>query len=222
MRRLFIHIPKNAGMSIRHAHLPGVEVAGEGKHITPDYTEVVRVHMKANNEHHGFEHARWRDVRADLKRLPAFAVVRNPWARVASRYFFGKQVAKQGKPESQNYTFRTFDEFLDERHRWGEEPYYWHRAVRGWYQQLDYVTDEAGEVRCTVLRCERLARDLRLLTGFALPPRRRNVTEHGFPYQGFYSFPQRRVVADWYARDIEAFGFSFESAATRNVLCQDG
>lgn len=218
MNRLFIHCPKNAGMSVRHAKLPGVVVAGEGSHKSPEYTAAVRAQMAKNNEHHGFEHARWRDVCADLQELPAFAIVRNPWARVASRYFFGLQVAKQGKPESKNYTFRNFDEFLEERHRWGDEPYYWHRATRGWYPQLDYVTDETGEIRCTILRCEHLAEDLRAYMNVELPPRRRNVTTETRPYQDLYTAAQRDTVAEWYAADIEAFGFTFESAATREVV----
>jgi hypothetical protein len=219
MKRLFIHIPKCAGMSIRHGLRGKVIVAGEGGHKNPEYTEAVRAHMKTRGEHHGFEHARWRDVREDMQRiLPAFAIVRNPWARVASRYFFGLQVAKQGKPESKNYTFRSFDEFLDERHLWGEEPYYWHRATRGWYPQLDYVTDEGGtEIKCDILRCEHLAEDLERYAGWTLPPRRRNVTEEKMPYQELYDCEQRKAVADWYQEDVETFGFRFDGAATRNV-----
>jgi len=220
MNRLFIHIPKNAGMSIRHGLRGRIQVAGEGVHKSKEYTDAVRAHMKSRNEHHGFEHARWRDVRPGFTAsVPAFAVIRNPWARVASRYFFGLQVAKQGKPESKNYTFRTFDEFLDERHLWGEEPYYWHRATRGWYPQLDYVTDEGGtDIKCDILRCEHLAEDLKALTGWELPPRPRNVTETKVPYQELYDYEQRKVVADWYQEDVEVFGFRFEGAATRNAI----
>lgn len=219
MKHLFIHIPKSAGMSIRHGLKDQIVQARPDMHKSPEYTKAVREHMAKRNEHHGFEHARWRDLSEEAHKLPAFAIIRNPWARVASRYFFGRFVATQThKAESKNYTFGSFDEFLEERHRWGDEPFYWHRATRGWYPALDYVSDESGNMRCTLLRCEHLAEDLLHYMGAVLPPRRRNVTINTWVYQECYTEAQKRIVADWYALDIEWWGFTFDSAATRNVM----
>lgn len=202
-------------MSVRHGLRGKISVATPEFHVSPEYTAGLDAHMAARNEHHGHEHARWRDLSKSAQSMPCFAILRNPWARVASRYFFGRQVAQQGKPESKNYTFRTFDEFLEERHVWGHEPFYWHRAARGWYPALDYVTDEGGEIRCDLLRCEYLAHDLYNYAGWVLPERRRNVTADTIPYRELYTPRQIQVVADWYAADIEAFDFEFDTPARR-------
>lgn len=221
---LFIHIPKSAGMSVRHGLKHEIKVAGNRNkdYGLPGYAKALEAYMEMRGEHHGRQHARWRDVCAELKSRPAFAVVRNPWARVASRYFFARFVATQKhKPEHVNYDAKqSFDSFLEERHTWGGEPFYWHRAARGWYPALDYVTDSEGEIRCTILRCEHLAEDLWKYRRWKLPPRRRNVTINKIPYQELYTNGQRKIVEEWYACDIETFGITFDGCATRNVLCE--
>lgn len=220
MTHLFIHIPKCAGMTIRHGLKGRIVVAGEGMHKTPEYTDAVRQKMADDEEHHGFEHARWRDVRTDLRILKTFAIVRNPWARTASRYLFARHVLRTGGTHGRGYekTASSFDAFLEERHEWGGEPYYWHRAVRGWYPQTDYVTDEEGNIRCDVLRCEKLDLDLYAYMGVE-EMRSRNVTVKDSPLPWQYLYEDRRriqIVADWYAKDIETFGFDFDKPATKN------
>ena len=111
----------------------------------------------------------------------------------------------------------NFDEFLEDRHRWGSEPFYWHRAVRGWYEQLDYVVDEGGNIACDILRTELLTSELTRYFGRA-PDRRHNVTLGAQPYRMLYNARQIQIVADWYSRDIEVFGFDFHTTATRNCL----
>jgi hypothetical protein len=221
---LFIHIPKAAGMSIRNGLRGQIRVAGSKDTDFADsvYLEGLTAHMKMRGEHHGRQHVRWRDVAGELKLNGAFAIVRNPWARAASRYFFGRFAATETrKPQHVNYKAdQTFEEFLEERHTWGHEPFYWHRAARGWYPSVDYVTDEAGELRVTCLRCEHLADDMMAYRGWKLPPRRRNVTINKIPLAELYKDPKHvQIIADWYARDVAMFGFDFDSAATRNVLC---
>ena len=76
-------------------------------------------------------------------------------------------------------------------------------------------------IRCTLLRCEHLAEDLLHYMGAVLPPRRRNVTINTVPYPTLYNKERQAIVADWYAADIETFGFTFFSAATKAVMACD-
>ena len=121
-----------------------------------------------------------------------------------------------------SYTFRNF---LSERHKYGGRPFYWHRAIHGWYPQVDYVTDESGALQCDVLRLEHFEDDARAYLGLKDPIRVRNIsnTEHK-DYRTFYDSESFQIVAEWYRRDIEFFGFTFEGAAVKNTyasLCNN-
>ena len=164
MYNLFIHIPKNAGMTIRRSPMLNnrIIIAGSNIHKSPQYSQAVLDKMNSLGDHHGFEHARWRDIHPTVReRNTAFAIVRNPWDRVVSRYFFAKKVIEIEKKVDPSYAdISSFEAFLDERFKWGEEEYMWHRAVRGWYPAMDHITDEQGNVRCDCLRLENLSNDL--------------------------------------------------------------
>lgn len=208
--KLFIHIPKTGGMTIRHGLKDRIVVA-ERRNLPADYATDVKATMDAHGEHHGFEHARWRDVRKDIReKHPAFAIVRNPWDRVLSRYTFAK-IANDKSGQ------KTFRKFLDERHEYGGKPYFWHRAIRGWYPQRDYVVDLDGAIRCDILRFG--TDDIERYFGLEKPLRIRNVSNtQGLDYREFYSAKERRIVEDWYAEDIEFFGFTFDGGATKWTL----
>ncbi len=209
--RLFVHIPKNGGQTIRRGLPDRIIVAKSGNHISPEYTNKLHNMMSKHEEHHGNEHARWRDWRKDLRdKYRAFAIVRNPWSRVVSRYTFAH---RRKEYQSGSGSFR---EFLEERHIYGEMPYYWHRPIRSWYQQKDYVTDESGGLRCDVLRfaTDDVCRYFKL----SEPLQIRGVSNiAGKDYRDCYGDEEYDIVADWYQRDIEYFGFTFDGHATENI-----
>ncbi len=217
---LLIHIPKNAGVAMRrHRELETRMVRVERAFlISPEYRrELLRV-MKEAGEHHGVPHARWRDVREDVRRkLQAVAVVRNPWARVVSRYRFALTAMESGRAPA-DYVPDSFEAFLEERHVYGNRPFYWHRAIRGWYPQADHVTDEAGNLRAHILRQERLSDEATRYFNLKTPLRRRNVSRAGGEkhWKDYYTQKTIQIVADWYAKDIEMFGFDFDTPARRN------
>ena len=94
LKKLFIHIPKNAGCTIRlNKELKNKIIDASPKtHISKAYTASLLDTMNTLGDHHGHAHARWRDFRGDLRaNHQAFTIVRNPWARVVSRYFFAKK-----------------------------------------------------------------------------------------------------------------------------------
>lgn len=209
MKRLFVHIPKNGGMTIRKG-IPGkILTAGEGRQISTAYTNAVRQTMDADGEHHGFEHCPIRYWRKDLRRdRRAFAIVRNPWDRVVSRYLFAKF-------HNDPCGDCSFSEFLSQRNVYGDRKYYWHRAIKGWYPQTYYVMDR-GKLACDILRFG--TSDVEDYFGLAKPLPVRNVTNiERLDYRDFYGQYEHDVVAEWYVDDIDFFGFTFEGGATRNL-----
>ena len=221
-KKLFIHIPKNAGMTIRSSPIirPKIILAGEHNHISEEYTKAVFKKMEELNEHHGFEHARWRDCSEDARKHRAFAIIRNPWDRVVSRFFFAKKVIEVEKVATSEYTdTSSFEAFLEERHKWGGKEYMWHRAVRGWYPAFDHVSDEQGNIKCDMLRFERLNQELCTYFGIAIMSKARNVTGlNPGTYKDIYTRKTAQIVADWYKKDIDTWGFDFDTGATRNIV----
>lgn len=225
IEKLFIHIPKNGGMTIRRNKVlrPKVILATPDVHISPEYTRGLHRKMKEIGDHVGNEHARWRDITPRVtNNVQAFAFVRNPWDRVVSRYWFAKKVIEIEK-ESDHYgeknyaDISSFEAFLEERHKWGGQEYMWHRAIRGWYPAFDHVCNRHGEVKCDILRFESYNEDIRAYLNIAFDPQPRNVTAvYNAPYQQMYTNKTRQIVADWYQKDIDYWGFDFDTGATRN------
>jgi len=213
---LFIHVPKTGGMSVHHGLGRLIrETLSRDKLKSLDYAATIEQHMRSKGEPTpGYRHARWRDVKPGWRdKGRCFTVLRNPWSRVVSRYRFGLNTWA-----TRPYNYTNFEEFLAEHEEWGQEPYYWHRAVRGWYPAVDHVTDGQGNLKCDVLRTEHLDDDIWAYFGKRLPPRRRNVTRgDAVDYKTFYDDRTIQLVADWYAEDIEMFGFDFDTPATKNL-----
>ena len=219
-RNLFIHIPKNAGVSMRKAPQLHWKMVGVHKTFLKDaaYLDALRLEMGAAGQHHGIGHARLRDVKPWIvRRLRPIAVLRNPWARTVSRFRFARLIEEQGSRfASVNTT--SFEAFLDTRHQDGHRPFFWHRAVRGWYPQRDYVVDSDGNVAADLLRQEHLKEESLKYFGLREPIKPRNETRRGDldNWQQYYTPQSIQIVADWYEADISTFGFDYDTAATRN------
>lgn len=220
-KKFLIHIPKCAGMTIRRSSVLSSKIicATQDTHKSKEYSKNVKKKMDSLGDHHGFEHARWRDIRKDITdKYQAFAVARNPWDRVVSRYFFAKKVIEVEKTQSTSYAdVSSFEAFLEERHKWGNEPYMWHRAVRGWYPAVDHVCDEEGNLKCDMIRFDKLNEDLCAYFGIKEMTRARNVTGlNKKRYMDMYNPTTLQIVADWYADDIDMWGYDFDTGAKKN------
>jgi|TARA_B100000085_G_scaffold117582_1_gene107098 hypothetical protein len=219
--KVFIHIPKNAGMTIRRSDALRDKImwAGPQVHKSSNYTAAVKSHMDSIGDHHGYEHARWRDLNPSIVNANgSFAVIRNPWDRVVSRYFFAKKVIEVEKKEPVGkHKVDSFEHFLEERFEWGDMKYMWHRAIRGWYPAYDYVTDKEGNIKPDILRFENLNSDLCFYFNIPEMTRARNVTAlNPGTYKDLYTPETIQIVADWYAKDIETFGYDFDTGPTKN------
>jgi len=221
----FIHIPKNGGMTIRRSDKLQIQIASKNTHKSELYSNMVVSTMNASGDHHGFEHARYRDIHEKYKMgdYKFFAVTRNPWARVASRFMFAKASIQLGKAHApKDYCdVSSLDAFLEDRHNWGGKEYYWHRAIRGWYNALDHVCDDNDIVMCDMLRLEHLNEDCEKYFGIPEMSGPRNVTAIKYNYKDLYNEKSIQIVADWYKKDIEYWGYDFDTAATKNYWNTD-
>jgi len=225
MKKFFIDIPKNAGMTIRKSPVLKNKIiaATENTH-KPGHANNVKTIMKLLGDHHGLEHARWKDIDSQYQKdYTFFAVVRNPWDRVVSRYFFAKKVIEVEKKVPASYAdVSSFEAFLEERHKWGHQKYMWHRAVRGWYPAFEHVTDEYENVKCDIIRFEYLNDELCKYFNVSEMSRARNVTAlNTGSYRDLYTPKNIQLIADWYQKDIQTWGFDFDTSATKNYYYEE-
>jgi hypothetical protein len=154
----------------------------------------------------GHGHIEWRELRpfllGRLEVMTSFAVVREPFARFASLAKFIHR-DQGGLPE--DYLPRLKDLLTDPARNE-------HVLLRAQYR---FVCDDAGELRCRILRYERLADDLAALgqdLGLAIPrPPRVNVSPAGRPLE--YDTELRDMVSKRYAEDFRRFGYDPEGMA---------
>ncbi len=190
--KLFIHIPKNGGSSVK---------ADERTNKFVIFNTGV-----------GW-HSRWKDTPKKISdAYKAFGIIRNPWSRTVSRYMFGVESIYRGDHSA---IPKNFDEFLETRYVWKNE---WADPIRSWNTQYDYVCDENDIVRCDILRLEfiddELSPYLNLNTPYIV---RENVGDYTRNYQDYYNNEQTiQIVADWYEQDIDYWGFDFDTSATKN------
>jgi hypothetical protein len=217
---MFVHIPKNAGVSVRKS--PALHnrliSADPYFHKSKKYTRQLTRVMRESGEHHGYQHARWRDIHPSVtERLTSVAIVRNPWARTVSRFRFVQTAMQQGTAKH-GYSSTDFEEFLEERHTYGGRDFFWHRAIRGWYPQADYVLDERGNLKVDVLRFEKMEDEILSYFQADLRKHKNKSADWQDDYRHLYTAKTKKIVGDWYAKDVELFGFDFESSATTSTF----
>jgi hypothetical protein len=198
----FIHIPKNAGESVRHALFLQRDIS-----LSDPY------------------HYRYMDI-ADCvgRQLKFFAVVRNPWSRTASRYNFGRQNARRwphDDPRRRYIERATFEDYVRDQvvlpiPEHPDQP--WMGPLSSWFNQLAWLRDETGRVACDCLRMESLEQDLSTYLGRRIHLPRKNETRVRHDYRGMYTGELRDIVAKTFQEDIKYFGFEFDGPATRNVF----
>ncbi|WP_202593874.1 sulfotransferase family 2 domain-containing protein [Desulfohalovibrio reitneri] len=186
---IFVHIPKCAGVSVCLALFGNL--AG-GHRTIREYAAIFSP----------------REFRKFFK----FTVVRNPWDRLVSAFLFLK---RGGMNED--------DRRWAERHiaRFNDFPAF----VSGWLSpenartyhhfrpQFDYLTLDGQNLSVGyVARLETLGKDFGVISdklGLRARLDRKNVNRAKRPYREYYDEPSKRIVADVYAKDVEAFGYEF-------------
>jgi hypothetical protein len=191
----FIHIPKNAGTSIR----PWVHPMDhdDTKEKLPEY--ITKIGMDKHLPHSKLKPNSMFDSQ--------FAIVRNPWARMVSLYH-DKQ-----HPHTEPMSFLTFihklKEFKYDGHWWCNPP---HKCFA---QQLDWISIN-GKPMIDVLPFNNLQENLEEYLGHQVFLEHLNKGHSFTNYKSFYNKYSREMVANHFIKDIEHFGFDFETEATRN------
>lgn len=121
-----------------------------------------------------------------------FSFERNPWDRQVSWYYY-KTKSKEQRP--------SFDKFLADRRRAYVENYDLYsldgRVALDFVGQYETLVEDFGTAVAAIG-----------LPAVTLP--RTNVSpDQGRDYRRFYRDETRDRMADWYAREIEAFGYAF-------------
>jgi len=201
----FIHIPKNAGQSVRDALYLQRDVS-----LSEPF------------------HYRYVDIADKVGRdLKFFAVIRNPWSRTASRYNFARQTAQRWPTDDPRREFManaSFAEFVQQQRilpipEHPGQP--WMGPLSSWFNQLQWIRDERGVVVCDCLRMESLDNDLCAYLERPIDLRHRNVTKASYDYRSMYTDELVEIVARSFREDIDFFGFSFEGPAIRNIFAAE-
>jgi hypothetical protein len=206
-RFIFVHVQKTAGSSfetVLREHFPDA-VHWHGRHG----------HARSAIEEIGAE--KWGEYFS-------FGFVRNPWERLVSWYSMidrhRRELPLHKRLSKSPFTAniwnqviqkgQTFEMFINNC-----TDVVWdngcHKSFA--FNQLDYLGDAEGNLLVNEMgRFENMAEDSerilqRLGVEVTLP--RINVSEHGH-YSDWYNDRTRDIVADRFARDIAAFGYTFD------------
>lgn len=222
---LFVHIPKTAGQSIEQVFLDLNDLtwANEDRaqlllrpNTDPSAGPPRLAHLTAS-EYLQYGYVQQQAFDKTFK----FAFVRNPWSRLVSEYRY---------KHSEKYDFRSFvlEHFptkTDDKHSSGADNY------RHVVPQVDFLLDKDGQLLVDFVgRFENLQADFdTVCEKLGIPAERlsrrnssnaleNSVSQTTFAtanansshYSSFYDEETRAFVAQYYAADIERFGYQFK------------
>lgn len=186
---IFIHIPKNAGLSICYTLFGNT--GGSHRKIM-DYKKIFSP--------------------STFKKYYKFTFVRNPWDRLVSTYFFLK---KGGLTEKDKIwadlnisTYSCFEDFVN---NWLNED----NISKSLHFQHQYVflEDENGNLPIDFIgRFENIEKDFLIISeklGIDRELKKSNSSERNIDYRSYYNDETRRKVLKVYKKDICLFNYNF-------------
>lgn len=200
-RYIFVHIPKVAGNSVRDA----LQGGNWKKRGMPPYRG----------------HITLRDLikKVGIKTINArfkFAFVRNPWDRTLSLYsHYIQKSTKYNDWKKQGFDFWAINtlEHLHTHIRWGEDHFLtqqveWLEPGVDFVGRFEYLIEDFNEVSKHIGNKAQIKHN------------RRTSTNHK-NYKDVYTEEAKEKVAKVFARDIDYFGFTFDSTAVKNIKFQN-
>lgn len=209
-KTLFIHIPKNAGISVSK-NCPAIPVS-EGL-ISADVKNEIQnrnpIFYRDFIKHVPYYHLD-KQVLSQSDRV--MAIVRNPWSRLVSMYHYVDRIRPDTISTSYDQKKISFDEYLNRMDNFEMSPFhYCNHPYDQWGNQLDWIPEHID-----ILRYENLQEDIQSYFGNNVQLTKENVGNYEKDYKEHYNEEQKEKVARWFNRDIERWGFTFESGATKN------
>ena len=202
-KHILIHIPKNAGTSIRQNAdgrlVHAIQKQNVTKTVTPDHLDFMVHHCPATYLHR------------QLKSHPKVAVIRNPWSRLVSLYEHADHLREHGVGDYFQREKISWDEFIDRIDSYIQTSvFYYNHPYDHFASQSDWLTPEVK-----LLRYEHLSEDYEKLfkTPLTTIANKGVYKEH---YTCYYSKNQIEKVREWFRYDIYKFGWDFETTA-RNI-----
>ena len=159
-----------------------------------------------------FQHKTALELRAELgasrwERRFTFTVVRNPWDRAVSHFYYRVMTNQTGLGDNPI----DFSEWI-ERVYVDQDPKYYDQP-RMFMPQVDWLADEKGRLLVKLVgRYESLERDFTQICKHigrvqaTLPRLKASTRPH---YREAYNDRAAEVVARWFAKDIAAFDYAF-------------
>ena len=197
---VFVHIPKTAGSSIASEKYGGVLYESLGKN------DLYRGGHKTVSELKEIVGEQWNGY---FK----FCFVRNPWDRFVSLYFYfkgdviganydNKINTKLGRKA---YNCKTFKQFCKKYTTFESNRHFWPQS--NWiYENGKLCIDFVGRLETINQDFKAICKKLDL-PEVQLPHYLK--TSHG-DYRGYYDESSKRLVGEYYRKDIELFGYRFE------------
>lgn len=220
---LFIHIPKTAGQAIARSNL-----------VTPVTINYMCDKIKAIESMDPNHILDIRPIAPVFKHLPysyidksvlsrfdsIITVVRNPWSRAISLYNYVDSIKHITQKDPWYHQDKiTFEEFLDRRFKFKMTPsFYRSHPYDQWACQMDWINDK----KVHVIRYEHLEDDLSTYFNkkVEIPVFNKGIYKND--YRSYYNDETAQIIADWYRIDINHWGFTFDSGATKNYFNMNG
>ena len=200
---IFVHINKTGGTSIENSLAPyadeeleidslgGVEFFGQ-KHNS------LQMFENDANKHHGF------------KNYFKFSIVRNPWDRIVSTYFYRLHILQD--PKMYHYSNQGRRPMLFKDFVLDKEKFAFTRTLSR-FTQKDFLIDSTGKVGTNFVgKFENLQEDFNIICDKIGIPRQTLPHKYGtkhLHYTDYYDEESKLEIYKYFKEDIEYFDYKF-------------